>query len=242
MAELRGAGIVDDLDFLHPRQLHGDGLGGCIRREQHEVGIEAGLLEHLPRDLHRHSRRQDSRRMRLDDDAVARRQRREQAGIGVPGREGGAADNEGDAARDDFPALVELDRIALALRLLPAGGLRNAALLRHGVGDSLQGAILRMRAAGLEGHHEGLARGHRDRVGDEEGVPVQPLDDLQQHAGADLGGGILPAIACVDRGLHQRAWLGGRIGDAELRAEGRDLVAYSRLVGGMAVQQEGLAE
>ena len=73
-----------------------------------------------------------------------------------------------DAARDDREVLVQPQRLALALRLLPARRAAACAHLLPRVGDRLEPAILRVRPAGLERHHEGLPGRVHDRVGDQE--------------------------------------------------------------------------
>ena len=52
-------------------------------------------------------------------------------------------------------------------------------LLRVGVSDRLERPVLRVRAAGLERHHERLPAGVHDRVRDLEAAGVDPVDDLR---------------------------------------------------------------
>ncbi|MCY1418446.1 hypothetical protein D9M71_340070 [compost metagenome] len=103
--------------------------------------------------------------MRLDQHRVAGGQAGEQARIGVPGREGGAADHQRQAARDDMPALVQHQRVGLALRLGPARRFRHLGHGAPGVGQRFQGAVLGVGAAGLERHHVALPAGVHHRVG-----------------------------------------------------------------------------
>ena len=74
--------------------------------------------------------------------------------------------------------------------LLPDRGRGHAGHLVVGVGDRLQRAVERVRAAGLERHHERLARGVLDGVGELEDPAVQPVQDLQADPDAGLGAGV----------------------------------------------------
>jgi hypothetical protein len=162
--------------------------------------------------------------MGLDHDGVARHQRREQARVGVPGREGVAADDHGDPAPDDVVVLVHDQRLTAA-RLLPAHRRRDAQLLGQTGRDGLEGPVLGVRTAGLEGHHERLTAGVHDGGGDLERPCVDPVDDLQRDGGADLGTDRAP-------GRHRRLGRGQQLLDVDLgvphaqgRAVGRDLLA-----------------
>jgi hypothetical protein len=74
--------------------------------------------------------------------------------------------------------LDHAQRRALALRLLPQHGRGVPLLLGQRVGDRLEPAVLRVRAAGLEGHDERLAGGVHDRVRHLEAAGVDPREDL----------------------------------------------------------------
>ena len=123
------------------------------------------LGEHLADDPDGDGERQDGPRVRLDQYGVAGGEVGEEAGIRVPRRERVAPDDEPDAPRDDGE-LLRIDGWPLALRLLPLGGGRVARLLLVGVRDGLERSVLGVRAARLEGHHEGLPRGVHDGVRD----------------------------------------------------------------------------
>ena len=122
----------------------------------------------------------------------------------------------------------------------PFGRAGHARHFVIGIGDGFQAAVLRMRAAGLERHHEGLAGRVHDRVRHQEALAVHALQDLEADADAvlDRGGG--PAFAGALRGRDQRRGRRGRIGDAERHAVGRDLLADALL--GRLVELERLAE
>src|SRR5206468_6514385 len=114
-----GAGEVDDA-YLgaggeHGGQLLVGGLGG----ELDEVRVVAGPGEDLAGDGDGDRQRQDRPGVRLDDHRVAGGQGGEEGRVGVPGREGVAADHQGHAAADDVVRLRHLQRIALAGGLLP---------------------------------------------------------------------------------------------------------------------------
>src|SRR5690606_12662184 len=95
VAELAGPGEVDDA-YLRPRREHaGQALARLLRGERDQVRVESRLGEDLARDPHRDRKRQHGTRMRLDDYGVAGRERGEETGVGVPGREGVASDDQG---------------------------------------------------------------------------------------------------------------------------------------------------
>ncbi len=151
-AEGRAAGEIDDPDRRMPHEVLRDRRRGLVRGEQRDVGIEARLAQDFAQSPDRDRAGQDRRRMRLDDHRVAGGEAGEEAGIKVPGREGRAADLDRDAARHDAEALHQADGLALALRLLPPSLARRAAHLGDRIGHRLETAVLRVRAARLEGH------------------------------------------------------------------------------------------
>ena len=119
--------------------------------------------------------------------------------------------------------LSSYDGLALALRLRPAHLARDTRHLVIGIGDRFQRPILRVRACGLEGHHEGLSgRVHR-RIGDQEALLVQAIDDLEAHADPVLDRGASPGLTRLHRGFDESIGVDGRIGNAERHAVGRDL-------------------
>ena len=111
-------------------------------------------------------------------------------------------------ARHDGERLLHPQRRRLP-GLLPARGRGRARHLGPGVGDRLERPVERVRAAGLERHHERLAAGVLHGVGELEDPRVQPVEDLQADAGAPLGAGVAPGPHARRRGGHQRvdvAW------------------------------------
>ena len=77
-------------------------------------------------------------------------------------------------------------------RLLPDRGARRPGHLDPGVGDRLERAVERVRAAGLERHHERLAAGVLHGVGELEDPRVEPVEDLDADPDARLGPGVAP--------------------------------------------------
>jgi hypothetical protein len=92
--EGRAAGEVHDADRVMRRELGGDRRLRRVGRELHDIRREARLLQNGAGGADGDRQRQDRRRVRLDDHGIAGREAREQAGIAVPGREGGAADDQ----------------------------------------------------------------------------------------------------------------------------------------------------
>ncbi len=232
-----------EVDRLH-RRVGGERLGGAALRrdaERDQVGVDAVLGQHGADRAHGDRRRQDGVAVRLDDDGVAGGERSEQAGVGVPGREGAAADHQADTAADDLVMLLHDQRRVLALRLFPAGLGRHEALLAPGVGDGFEAAVLGVRAAGLEGHHPALAGGHHHRVGDLEALRVEAGEDFQTDAGTAVGTDGLPALHRFGAGGDQCLGFYTRVADAELGAVGRGFAAEHAGLAGLA-QFEGLAQ
>ncbi|MCY1222459.1 hypothetical protein D9M72_345530 [compost metagenome] len=219
------AGEVDQAHFRAQRQRGRHALGRVVGHQRDQVGVEAGFLQHLARHLDGDRQRQDRARVRLDHHRIAGRQAGEQAGIAVPGREGAAADHQAHAARHHAVALFHAQRFVLALRLFPRGLLRNAAQFVPGIGHGFQAAVLRVRAAGLEGHHEGLAGGVHHRVGNLEAAAVQALQDFQRHADPGFRPGLAPGRHAFGHAGKELVEVGLRIGDAQFRAVGRDFLA-----------------
>lgn len=178
--------------------------------------------------------------MRLDQHRVAGRQGGEQARIAVPRREGVAADHQGDAARHGREALAQLQRIALALRLGPRCLLRGADLLGVRIRHRLQAAVLGMRPARLERHHEGLTAGVHHGLGELMGARTDPGQDLQAHRRPRLGAGVPPDGERGAHGRQQDLRIRMRIGDAQLRSVRGDLAARP-VVGAGLVELEPLA-
>ncbi|MDT4840998.1 hypothetical protein FQZ97_748380 [compost metagenome] len=224
-AEGVGAGEVDQLDAWIEGQLLGHRRLGGVDHQADQRRVEAQFGEHVLGHLDAHRHRQDRPGVRLDQHRVAGGQAGEQARVGVPGREGRAGDHQRQAARHDMPALVELQRLALALRLDPARRLRHLGHRPPGVGHGFQAAVLGMRAAGLEGHHESLAGGVHHRVGQGRAQRVETLEDFQANADPRLRTGIAPG--------RQRLLLAGEqllgvvlvVADPEVEAIGRTLGA-----------------
>ena len=90
--------------------------------------------------------------------------------------------------------------------------MRHEALLAPGVGHGLQPAVLRVRRAGLEGHHPALAGGHHHRVRQFEALLVEAVEDFQADAGAAFGAGGLPAGHRLLAGGDQRVDVAHRVG------------------------------
>ncbi|CFO06364.1 Uncharacterised protein [Bordetella pertussis] len=174
--------------------------------------------------------------MRLDDDRVAGGQAGEQARIAVPGGEGRAADHQRDAARHHGEALFHLDGVVLALRLFPERHPGDARHFLPGIGHGLDAAVLRMRAAGLEGLAGGVLHG----VGHLEAAAVQALEDLQRHAHPGARPSPAPLLQGLGRCRDQRFGRDLRIGNTQFEAERRDLAPHGAR-GLRQIQRERLA-
>ena len=149
----------------------------------------------------------------------------EEAGIAVPRRERAAADDEADAARHDPEVLLHAQRLVLALRLFPVRLGGNALHLVPRVGDGFEPAVLRVRPARLERHHERLAGRVHHGVGEEEARLVDPRRISRQTPTHASGPAFFhSSLRAADRG-EQRVEIGLRIGDAERNAERRHLAA-----------------
>jgi hypothetical protein len=105
-------------------------------------------------------------------------------------------------------------------------------------------AVLRVRAAGLEGHRRGLPSGVHDRLGDLGRARVEPGEDLEHHRRAGLDAGVAPG---GDRGGHRREEhvdVRTRVGDPQLgterRALGADPLQRARLLDREGLAQAGL--
>ena len=181
-------------------------------------GIEAGFGQHFARDPHRDRERQDRRRMRLHDDRVAG---------GEVGEE--ARDSRSTSGNVQQPMTSPMPRGTMrkcfSIRIgsfLPCGfshcALAGIALhLVPRVGDGFEPAVLRVRAARLERHHERLAGRVHDRVGDQRSSALLiRCEDLEAHADPRFGSRLPPlraARAPTAANSASRSALG--IGDAE---------------------------
>ena len=241
-AERGAAGEVDDPDGRVLDERLGDRRRRLVGGEHSDVGIEAGLDQDFANDLERDRRRQDRRRMRLDDDAVAGGETGEQAGIEVPRREGRTADFDRNSARHDAETLGETDRLALALRLFPARLARDAGHLGDRIGDRFETPILGVRTARLKGHAPRLPRGVLHGVGNEEALRVQARQRLDENPGARFDGSAAPGlsrgVACRNQGLNG----GGRVSNVERLPERRGFRSDQTFVGVPVVQGKGLAD
>ena len=113
--------------------------------QRDEVGVDAVFGEHGADGADGDRGRQDGIAVRLDDDGVAGRQRGEQAGVGVPGREGAATDDDADATPHNLEVLLHHQRRVFALRFFPDGFGRHEALFAVGVGHCFEAAVLGVR-------------------------------------------------------------------------------------------------
>ncbi len=112
-------------------------------------------------------------------------------------------------------ALFHFQRLVLALRLFPVGARGNAPHLVPGVCDRLQSAVLRVRTAGLERHHERLSGRMHDRVRDLEAALVDAREDLEADADPRFWAGLAPRVFRGGDRRKQRFEIDARIGDAE---------------------------
>ena len=240
LAEDIATGEVDRLDGRVGDQLLGRGaLVADAQRD--EVGIDAVFGEHGADRAHGDGGRQDGLAVRLDDHGIAGGQRGEDAGVGIPGREGAAADDNADAASDDFKMLLQDQRRVLALRLFPDRFSRDERLFAPGVGNGFEAAILGVRGAGLEGHHPALAGGQHHGVGQFETLLVQAVEDFDADAGTAFSADFLPAIHGLFASGDQRGVVTHRVLHIQFDAVGRFLAAGPAVLAGLA-QFELLAE
>src|SRR4029077_9975462 len=108
------------------------------------------------------------------------------------------------------------------------------------VGDRLEGPVERVRAAGLERHHEGLAAGVLDGVGELEDPRGQPVEDLHAHPGTRLGAGVAPGLHARLGRAQQDVDVGDvGVGDAEGEAVRRPLGRHDVLAAAGGVDREG---
>ncbi len=206
-----------------------------------QVGVDAVFGEHGADGAHGDGGRQDGVAVRLDDHGVAGGQRGEEAGVGVPGREGAAADDDADAMSDDFEVLLHDQRRVLALRLFPGRFAGHELHFAVGVGDGFEAAVLGVRRAGLEGHHPALAGGHHHRMGEFEALLVEAIENFQADAGTAFGADLLPAGHRGLAGGDQRFMVADRVLHIEVDAVGRLLATGPAAAAGL-VQSELLAE
>ena len=176
--------------------------------------------------------------MGLDDHRVAGGQRGEEAGVAVPGRERVAADDQRHAAGHDPVVLLHPDRPPLAgFSQTTEAGTRSCST--SAADDRLDGAVLGVRAAGLERHHERLPAGVHHGVRDLEGALVDRVHDLEAHRRTGERAGVPPGGHRRAGGGQRRVDVQPRVAHPQRRAERRDLVAdhgaVARLAGQPAV-------
>ena len=232
LAEDIAAGEVDRLDGrVRDQLLRRAAVGNA---ERHQVGIDAVLGQHGADGAHGDRGGQDGVAVRLDDHGIARGQRGKQAGVGVPGREGAAADDDADAMADQFEVLLHDERRVLALRLFPGRFAGHEAHFAVSVGNGFEATVLSMRRAGLEGHHPALAGGHHHGVGDLETLFIQTLENFQADAGAAVGTGLLPAEHGLLAGGDQCGVVADGILHIQIDAVGRLFAAHPAALAGLA--------
>ncbi|MGY4277199.1 hypothetical protein ACVILE_003379 [Streptomyces sp. M18.1] len=239
VAEGGGAGVVDDPDLGAGGQGLGDALTGALGGERDQIRVEAGLGEHVAGDLDGERERQHRAGVRLDQDRVAGGEGGEQARVAVPRREGVAADHQADTARDRRELLGQRQRVALALRLGPLGRVGRAGLLRVRVRHGLQAAVLGVRAARLERHHERLPGGVHDRLGELHRAVRDPLQDLQADHRAGLRSRVPPRPLPGPHRGQQHVEVRVRVLHAQLDPVRGDLAADPAVGAGLAEVEAG---
>ena len=170
--------------------------------------------------------------MRLDHDRVARSETRKQSRVAVPGRKRVAADHQTHAARNDPIVFLHLERLVLALRLLPVSLGGDAPHLVPRIGYGLQPSVLCVRAGGLKRHDEGLSRCVHHRVRDLEAALVDAGEDFQRHADPSFRPGLAPCRLRFRDGCEKGVEIHLRIGHAQGQAVGRALGADSTVGAG----------
>ena len=196
-------------------------MGGVVgQRQGHQVGVQALFAQHVAHDADGDGGRQHGVGVGLDDDRVARGQGSEQAGVGVPGGEGGAANHQANATAHDVEVLLHHQRWVFALGLFPGGFGGHIGLGFVGVGNGFQGAVLRVWATCLEGHHWALASGEHHGVGDFVCALVNARQGFEQHAGAPLYAQRSPGRFCGLGGGNQGVHAAFGVAHAHLYAVG----------------------
>lgn len=239
VAEGRRARVVDDLHLGAGGERLGQALAGAFGGQRDQVGVEARLGEHLAGGPDGECQREHRARVRLDQDRVAGGQGGEQARVAVPRREGVAADDQGDAARHGPERLGEHQWVPLALGLGPRRGVRGAGLLRVGVRDRLQTAVLGVRAARLERHQIRLPGGVHHRVRELVRAVADPLEDLQADHRAHLRARVPPGPLTGPHRGQQHVHVRVRVRHAQLDAVRGDLAAHPVVGAGLAEVQPG---
>ena len=179
--------------------------------------------------------------MRLDDHGIARREAREHRRVGVPGRERGAGKAHGDAARHQPVALAQPDR-RRAEPSLPQRLGRHVRHRRVRVGERLDAAVERVRAAARVAHRAALPGRVHHGLRRLEHVAVQAIDDLHAHAEAGLRRCRRPRRHRRTRGGEQCVDVGARIVDAQRLERVRRDLAADAIHGAGLVEFEGPPE
>ena len=179
--------------------------------------------------------------MRLDDDRIAGGQAGEHRRIGVPRREGGAADHQPHAARDQHIGLLQGD-LFTGERAAPGRRRSHIAHRLGGIGEGLDAPVQRIGAGAAERLGIALAGDMHDRVGHLEISVVETRRDLQAQGDAQFEIGLAPGAHGADGRNDQGLRIALRIADAErLLSKGRDLLADLADDAGLA-QVEGRAQ
>ena len=213
---------------------------GRSAARQTRLGSKPASTQHVAGHLHGERQGKHGARMRLHQDGVTGGEGGEEARIAVPRGEGVAADQQRDAAARRDERLVQLERVALALGLGPVRGPRGAGLLLVRVRHRFQAAVLGVRAARLERHHEGLPARVHHGVAELMGAGADPRQDLQTDQGPGLGPCLAPGGHPRTHRRKQHVQIGMRIFDAELRTVGRDLPARPAVGARLAEVEPGV--
>jgi hypothetical protein len=126
------------------------------------------------------------------------------------------------AVRDDFlngHQICHGEWRVLALRFFPVGVGGDAAQLIPRVHDGFERPVLRVRATGLEGHHEGLAGCVHHAIADLEAGSIQAREDFERYADPGLRACSAPVALRVRSGRQQRVGIRFGVSNAERKSE-----------------------
>lgn len=152
--------------------------------------------------------------MRFNQNRIADRQAGVDAGQAVPGREGGASNDQTHTFADRFPGFVQFDG-DFTHAFDPIGLFGVACLFLPGHGNAFQSTVGGMGAGGLKGHHVGLPGGVHRRMGNFYKMLAQAHQTFDQEGATKLGTGLEPGTPGLN-GLGHEGFIGKhRIANAQ---------------------------
>ena len=134
--------------------------------------------------------------MRFDQNRIADGQASIDSGQAVPGREGGASNDQTHTFAHRFPGFVQFDG-DFAHAFDPIGLFGVACLFLPGHGKAFQSTVGGMGAGGLKGHHVRLPGGVHGRMGNFYKMLAQAHQTFDQEGATQLGTGLNPRGSCL---------------------------------------------